>query len=211
MTKGMTINEATHEWVREFNALPRDMIEFLMQTDPNNWTEITKPCCDSRVYVQDGEHDGKEGEIMSCDYGGEYDLYVIKFDDEDMGDAILSEDEFYVIYETEPLPMWGTMWSFGDSCDDHWIDNEENLRIMSQCGFRIYYHSEWGYFFGIDGAGYDFYSEHWIPLYKARGLHWHDDAAEEEHQMKRKGYVQKKLGAKLYWMDGDTVIKEVQD
>lgn len=24
------------------------------------------------------------------------------------------------------------------------------------------------------GAGYSFYTEHWIPLYKARGLKWHD-------------------------------------
>lgn len=27
---------------------------------------------------------------------------------------------------------------------------------------------------GIDGAGYDFYEAHWIPLYEARGLHWHE-------------------------------------
>ena len=36
-----------------------------------------------------------------------------------------------------------------------------------------------GYFFGIDGAGYSFYEEHWIPLYKARGLQWHKENEEE--------------------------------
>lgn len=35
---------------------------------------------------------------------------------------------------------------------------------MSQCGFRIFRSEEFGYFFGIDGAGYDFYEAHWIPL-----------------------------------------------
>lgn len=211
MTKGMTINEATHEWVREFNALPRSMIELLMQTDPNSWTEITEPCVGDRVYVEDGEHDGEEGEITKCKYDGESDLYLVEFDDESLGDAVLCKDEFDVICESESLPMWGTIWSFGNSIDDHWLEDEDNLRLMSQCGFRIYEHEEWGFFFGVDGAGYDFYDAHWIPLYKARGLHWHDNAAEEEYQMKRKGYVQKKLGARLYWMDGDTVIKEVQD
>lgn len=208
--KGMTIVKAAREWVQEFNAIPRDMIELLMRTDPYSWSTITKPYVGARVYVEDGEHDGEEGEIIECNYDGEPDLYVIKLDNEDLDDIVLAEDEFYVIYETEPLPMWGTMWSFGNSVDDHWLENEDHLRLMSQCGFRIYYHSEWGYFFGIDGAGYDFYEAHWIPLYKARGLKWHDEVAEEEYQMKRKGYVQKKLGAKLYWMDGDTVIKEVQ-
>lgn len=23
------------------------------------------------------------------------------------------------------LPMWGTMWSFGDSCDEHWLDDSD--------------------------------------------------------------------------------------
>ena len=39
--------------------------------------------------------------------------------------------------------------------------------------------SIFGYFFGIDGAGYSFYEEHWIPLYKARGLQWHKTEGEE--------------------------------
>lgn len=68
--------------------------------------------------------------------------------------------------------MWGTMWSFHNSLDDYWLS--DNLQAMSDCGFRIYEHDEWGYFFGIDGAGYDFYESHWIPLYKARGLRWHE-------------------------------------
>lgn len=78
------------------------------------------------------------------------------------------------------LPMWGTMWSFGDPCDDWWLENENGIEVMSRCGFRIYSHEEFGYFFGIDGAGYDFYADHWIPLYKKRGLEWHDPQAEKK-------------------------------
>jgi hypothetical protein len=71
------------------------------------------------------------------------------------------------------LPMWGFMWCFSDSTDISWPEDENNLRAMADCGFRIYEQEDYGYIFGIDGAGYDFMEDHWIPLYKARGLMWH--------------------------------------
>ena len=73
------------------------------------------------------------------------------------------------------LPMWGTLWNFADGCNNNWLEKQDGIQKMSECGFRIYEHEEWGYFFGIDGAGYDFYENHWIPLYKIRGLKWHDE------------------------------------
>ena len=33
----------------------------------------------------------------------------------------------------------------------------------------------------MDGCGYDFYLEHWVPLYKARGLKWHDESLYDEN------------------------------
>ena len=89
---------------------------------------------------------------------------------EDWQEVTCAEDPF-----AEPenaLPMWGTMWSFGD---DYWLEEKGGLRVMSQCGFRIYKSGEFGYFFGIDGVGYDFYEAHWTPLYEARGMKWHDE------------------------------------
>ena len=79
-----------------------------------------------------------------------------------------SGSEFYDV-----LPVWGTMWQFSDSIDTEWLAGRGGLKAMTDCGFRIFENDEFGYFFGIDGAGYDFYAEHWIPLYKARGLQWH--------------------------------------
>lgn len=78
-----------------------------------------------------------------------------------------------VFYET--LPIWSTMWSFRERIDDYWLREGDGLKAMSECGFRIYESEDFGIFFGIDGAGYDFYADHWIPLYKARGLHWHEE------------------------------------
>ena len=77
--------------------------------------------------------------------------------------------------DADYLPMWSTMWSFGDSADDYWLEEEDGLELMAKCGFRIYEQEDFGYLFGIDGAGYSFMEAHWIPLYKARGLHWHEE------------------------------------
>jgi len=71
------------------------------------------------------------------------------------------------------LPICSKMYSFRHHGDRHWLDNPANLQAMADCGFRIYRQYDYGYIFGIDGAGYDFYAAHWIPLYKARGLRWH--------------------------------------
>ena len=65
------------------------------------------------------------------------------------------------------LPMWGTMWSFGDSADDYWLEEEDGLELMAECGFRIYEQEDFGYLFGVDGAGYSFMEAHWIPLYNS--------------------------------------------
>ena len=74
--------------------------------------------------------------------------------------------------EYSEYPMWSTMWQFNDCCDEQWL--EDHVHDMAKLGFSIYL-TDYGYFFGIDGAGYNFYDAHWIPLYKLRGLHWHKE------------------------------------
>ena len=170
----ITINDAAHEWVREFNAIPYGMIEKLMKNDPDEWHEVTKKSRGDRVYIYDS---GDYGEIVS--YDEETEKYTVELDNREV--IQVAEDDMESEYYGE-LPMWGTLWQFGDSADDWWLEEGDGIRIMSECGFRIYEHEEFGYFFGIDGAGYDFYEAHWIPLYKARGLHWHDEEAMQEIQ-----------------------------
>lgn len=163
-----TVNAAAHEWVREFNAIDQGIINVLVRSDPDSWHEVTEPTEGDRVYVI-GECGS--GEIVRIT-GAECQCLVLMDDDEEVTVPI-SEVE---VERYDDLPIWGTMWSFGDSADDHWLAEDDGIRIMSQCGFRIFYHEEFGYFFGIDGAGYDFYESHWEPLYLARGLKWHEMA-----------------------------------
>ena len=178
LRKGMTISEAARIWVREFNAIPQGMIEKLMSINVDDWHEVTAPAKYNSVYVYDlpAGCDSLEhsGEIIH--YNKDEDTYVICLND---GTEVVVEKDEFEIERDYGLPMWGTMWSFGDTCDKWWLDEDEGIRLMSECGFRIYKSEEFGYFFGIDGAGYDFYEDHWIPLYKARGLKWHDPDTEE--------------------------------
>lgn len=185
MKKGVTVKEATHEWVSQFNAIPQGMVSKLMQMNPDEWTEITRPCKGKRVYlykIPSEDKDGNEYNGTSC-YGEVSEVpnndgsYIVELDDNTLVRADFNELEIIV---DGFLPIWGTMWSFGDSCDDYWLEELNGTEIMSECGFRIYEHEEFGYFFGIDGAGYDFYSEHWIPLYRKRGLQWHDPETEQK-------------------------------
>lgn len=158
---------AAEAWVREMNAFPQAMIQKLMEADFEDWKEVTAPSKYDRVFVFDYEC---EGEIIDIDEDGDY---IIRLDDE--GITIDRSADGFDVLRDDVLPMWGTMWQFGDSCDDCWLEEMDGIRIMSECGFRIYESEEFGYFFGIDGAGYSFYEAHWIPLYERRGLHWHNE------------------------------------
>ena len=209
----MTIKEATELWVKEFNAIDQGMIDELMSHNPDDWTEVTKPLIGNRVGlfnippedVCGNEYDGEcwFGEIRKFLDGGDY---LVELDD---GTNVRVEADNVEVQYYDELPMWGTMWSFHDGCDTHWLEEEDGIKIMSECGFRIYESEKYGYFFGIDGAGYDFYEDHWIPLYKKRGFQWHDPKAEHESQMRMKGYKKGKLGIVEYWFDGDRAVEPV--
>lgn len=88
------------------------------------------------------------------------------------GDRDEDEDAGY-------LPMWSTMWAFDRWEDIYWLERMGGLELMAKCGFRIYEQEDFGYIFGIDGAGYSFMEQHWLPLYKARGLCWHKESKAE--------------------------------
>lgn len=168
---GITIREATEKWVGTMNTIPTNMIAKLIQADYEEWREVTVPMIGDKVEVWDIPETSNSHYGIIETYNPDDGSYTIMLNDNVVVDAC--KDDFYVCREDE-LPMWGTMWSFGSDIDDYWLTNMGGLEIMSNHGFRIYESDEFGYFFGIDGAGYDFYSEHWIPLYKERGLHWHD-------------------------------------
>lgn len=202
---GMTIREAAESWVREMNAFPYDMIDKLMSVDIDSWHEVTAPSVGDSVWVN-GYGSGTIARAKATEDGF---VFEIDLDEQERVEQVEVPADEIEVERDSTLPMWGTMWSFGDSADDYWLEEMGGIDLMSQCGFRIYESEDFGFIFGIDGAGYDFFESHWIPLYKARGLRWHDPAAEQQYQMERKGYTVGKIGMRKYWMDGDRVVEEV--
>lgn len=167
----MNIKEATELWVnRDMSDIDSEMIATLMEYEPDDWTNVTPPQVGDKVYVYFDTKGSGDGEITSIalDDSGKK-QYNIEL--EDGREVTAYRDEFEVVRNYE-LPVWGALWQFKDPCDRDWL--EDNLETMAKCGFTIVHSDKFGYFFGVDGAGYNFYEAHWIPLYKARGLHWHN-------------------------------------
>lgn len=62
------------------------------------------------------------------------------------------------------LPMWNILWRANNLFSYRFI--LDNLEAVAEAGFEIY-QTEDDIYIGINGAGYDFYEAHWLPLYRA--------------------------------------------
>ena len=113
------------------------------------------------------------GEVIAID--DDTKEYTVQLDN---GETITTEGFDLEKEDYDRFPMWGTMWSFSSSFDEDWALS--HLNEMAACGFRLYESEDYGLVFGIDSCGYSFMEAHWIPLYKARGLRWHDEAEGKE-------------------------------
>lgn len=170
------LTDACHVWVEGFNAIPGSAVEKIWEYD-ESVQEITPVCMSDRVSVIFNEYAGERGEVIGTNVDDTEGLCEIKLDN---GEVIKKySDDIEVIEQEGRLPIWGYLWTMGDKIDEEWI--EKNLQTVADLGFRIYESEDFGILIGIDGAGFDFYTAFWQPLYKARGLHWHkiDDTVKE--------------------------------
>lgn len=160
-----TIMEATKKWVSEFNAIEYTLFENAVEDNYEDLHEFLP------VTVGDIVSDTETWRSFEV----KRDLGDGKFTVEDIDDGeVLEKPESELRVEKESMfPMWGWLWSFGNGLDEEWA--RENPEKVVSCGFRMYEYQPTGtIYIGVDGAGYNFYSHHWVPLYKARGLKWHD-------------------------------------
>ena len=173
-----TLTEACHAWVESFDAIPMSAIEKINEYDIEHTgcdsiVEITPISVGDRCFINEGKWKDNYGTICKSNYRGEGN-FLIDIDGENQK-RIVSGDDIEII-DRDPFPIWGIMWAFPDQIDIEWATGEylgPHLQEIADCGFRIYQSDDFGILLGIDGAGYNFYDAHWIPLYKARGLHWH--------------------------------------
>ena len=155
--------EAVERMVKqEFNAIPLTLIE---KAYPNidGWHNIT-PLLDGDYVIYEGE------EVEIIEKLGDDNSYII----EDIEGGRFTVNSYEVDCENLSIfPMWGTVWQ-SVGLQSEWIGR--NLDTVADCGFEIYEADDLdGYILGVDGAGYDFYEAHWVPLYEAQNLKWHDE------------------------------------
>lgn len=244
-TKKITVEQATRDWVKGFNAISSSLLERAFKNNIDNWYELTPITKGDYVYYNGNDEKVVEVRLEKSYDGVEFNNSKVVLDLEEVKTISLSDEEIDFVYvdgekievdwydfdsnvfvlenNTEVsftdvskvaylgleanvlnidkcdndfefelelaqtivdyydvdldrdswLPMWGTLWTFGEGLDEDWA--RENPELLAQCGFRIFEDQETGdIYIGIDGAGYSFYEAHWIPLYRARGLQWHD-------------------------------------
>ena len=190
----MTIREACELWVsRDMNAIPQSVLVKLQQLDPDDLAELTPILKGDRVYSYTFDESGEVADLDSDEETATVEL--------DNGTVATCDLDQLERQDYARFPMWGTMWSFSCSFDEDWA--RSHLEEMAACGFRLYESEDYGLIFGIDAAGFDFYEAFWIPLYKARGLRWHDEAEEKEAEMRRKGYRRVSWDRRQAWLDKD--------
>ena len=151
MKNGLTIKDETERWVHEMNAISTGMIEKMMEADIDDWREVTLPSVGDLVYAY-SYGSGEVAEVTSTEDGV---VLVVDLDVPRSEQVEIPADEVDIEH-LELLPMWGTMWSFGDSADDWWLEEGNGNEIMSECGFRIYKTDEFGYFFWHRRSGLRF-------------------------------------------------------
>ena len=177
--KNLTKMEAVREMVKEFDAIKTSLIEKAYPYCGEGFEEITRKPIEVGTYVEycDDEYFLNDSfDLKVVDVKGH--LLVLELtneeDIEEYGKTIEVgriccewEDERYF---DSWLPVWGWLWMVDNSSKYFILDN---LELVSDLGFRIYEDEEEDIYIGIDGAGYDFYEAHWLPLYDAMGLQWH--------------------------------------
>jgi hypothetical protein len=69
------------------------------------------------------------------------------------------------------------------------------VAAANQAGFLVYEPKEFdGHILAIDGGGYDFYEAHWVPLYLALGLKWHEqDEGWQQALIKKRDHDRQRL------------------
>jgi hypothetical protein len=143
------ILESTKKWVgHDFSSIPGALVQRAFKASPEDLVLLAggshvSNCCDAEVVADDP---------FSCT-------------------ACQEECEVHWSGAEQWPAGWGTLFRPTDPFDEEWI--EAHADEVGELGFLVYESDETGILLGIDGAGYDFFERHWVPLYKARGLKWH--------------------------------------
>lgn len=164
--------DAARFWInRDWSMIPTSLLERAYNRNEGDAEKLellaggerTSDCHESDVTMRDAtdeeadEHQDNDGKVAVCSDCGR--VCPVRW-----GGAVYGWPAAH-----------GWLFSPNDRIDQEWVKNNA-AEIADKCGFLIYECDE-GIMLGIDGGGYDFYEAHFIPLYRLRGLPWHEPEA----------------------------------
>lgn len=167
-----TIREAAEQWIDQFDRVPASVIEKMAQAD------------EAMNYYDSDSLRLVAGPRIACiwcgaTYEGEHSLEQLhELDQSRRGEPCPfcegnSGDQWERGFPVNAFPCgWSTLFAPRDGLDREWV--LEHADAVAGLGFFVFESEDYGCLLGIDGAGYDFYDAFWIPLYRLRGLHWHE-------------------------------------
>lgn len=157
--KAVTPEVSTLDWARmNFNEVPSSAVEDMMG-----------PHESPLAYV----HDLEETSLALNLSPSEILVGILSLDEElvahaerkgTLGELLLTVPEEDRWVERD-FPSWAYLW-YPDSWDGP--NQLKEAKILSEAGFVVYRSPKiaehFGLLYGIEGAGYDFFSRHWVPL-----------------------------------------------
>jgi hypothetical protein len=168
----LSIQDAARRWLEQFDHVPASVIEKMAKADEamsyyesDSLRLVAGPriVCDPCNLDYEGpstlsemrEH-AMQGRGIPCDWC-----------DHTPG------DQWREGFPTHAFPVaWSTLFAPRDRLDQNWI--LEHAEAVAKLGLYVFQSEDYGCLLGIDGAGFDFDEAFWIPLYRLRGLKWHD-------------------------------------
>ena len=169
--------QAQYYFNREFNAVDLDTLQ---RAQPHGEPlYVVKPSIS--IIIDEWFNNGyaNEGELLK-EYALENDVDLNEIDLDDFYTHIEQnnsdfENYLYGDFENTHYPMWGTLWN----CPSFYIDsNYMDVDKLYKLGIGVV-EQEGEYYLFIAGAGYDFYSAHWIPLFEELGWIEYEQTEEE--------------------------------
>ena len=169
--------EQAKKWADQFTNVPQQLLTDLIEAKGTYWEDLCQPLY--RVSCKMLDNDGECSfiqDISKKDIEGLYDNNKEEIF-EDCGESNTNDEESFAScdpsYEREDnIPMWGTLFQppYGDR--DWFRDMAQT--IYEETGVLVYENEHYDILLGINSCGHCFYQSYWIPLYKLRGLKWHE-------------------------------------
>ena len=173
MTKAQELKREAEQWVGlNFNFIQLEVFEAMAEKDGGMLHEYIQPDSQEDLLEDFASKYREEVEDVAKTFFVALKAEEATFDEwfgENRDEVILYEmsTEFYFFCEEQEVanyPMWNTLFEFRSEPLSEWV---EKARV---CGFGVI--DAFGPFkttLFVAGAGYSFYGQHWIPLYKRLG------------------------------------------